>query len=102
MLQKSGSEKLKNITIRKHGAVFTLSFHLLLLNATEKHLQQGLWILIFIGNQFSQVDTLKDRLDEKHKELVKMQESNQDLKSRLQTVGREKDISQVRLHTASL
>lgn len=32
----------KNITIRKHGAVFTLSFHLLSLNATEKHLQQGL------------------------------------------------------------
>jgi hypothetical protein len=48
-----------------------------------------------------QVDSLKDRLDEKHKELVKMQESNQDLKSRLQTVVREKDISQVRKHTAS-
>lgn len=30
-----------------------------------------------------------------------MQESNQDLKSRLQTVVREKDISQVRLHMAS-
>ena len=45
-----------------------------------------------------QVDSLKDQLDEKHKELVKMQESNQDLKSRLQTVVREKDISQVRLH----
>uniref|UniRef100_A0A8W8HUH6 Uncharacterized protein n=1 Tax=Magallana gigas TaxID=29159 RepID=A0A8W8HUH6_MAGGI len=43
----------------------------------------------------TEVDTLKDRLDEKHKELVKMQESNQDLKSRLQTVGREKDISQL-------
>lgn len=48
-----------------------------------------------------QVDSLKDQLDEKHKELVKMQESNQDLKSRLQTVVREKDISQVRLHMAS-
>ncbi|XP_022319320.2 uncharacterized protein LOC111122066 isoform X4 [Crassostrea virginica] len=43
----------------------------------------------------SSVDSLKDQLDEKHKELVKMQESNQDLKSRLQTVVREKDISQV-------
>ncbi|XP_062614667.1 uncharacterized protein LOC134276428 isoform X3 [Saccostrea cucullata] len=42
----------------------------------------------------TEVDSLKDRLDEKHKELVKMQESNQDLKSRLQTVVREKDISQ--------
>ncbi|XP_056020280.1 uncharacterized protein LOC125668582 isoform X6 [Ostrea edulis] len=43
----------------------------------------------------TEVDSLKDRLDEKHKELVKMHESNQDLKSRLQTVVREKDISQV-------
>ncbi|XP_056020279.1 uncharacterized protein LOC125668582 isoform X5 [Ostrea edulis] len=42
----------------------------------------------------TEVDSLKDRLDEKHKELVKMHESNQDLKSRLQTVVREKDISQ--------
>lgn len=81
-----------------------MSFHLLSLSATWEHLLRSLRIIIqiFIGNQFSQVDTLKDRLDEKNKELVKMQESNQDLKSRLQTVGREKDISQVRLHTASL
>lgn len=79
--------------------MFTLSFHLLILNAIWEHGKSYAWL--FIGNQFTQVDSLKDQLDEKHKELVKMQESNQDLKSRLQTVVREKDISQVRLHMAS-
>lgn len=57
-------------------------------------------LCIIYWKSILQVDSLKDRLDEKHKELVKMHESNQDLKSRLQTVVREKDISQVRKHTA--
>ncbi|KAK3090806.1 hypothetical protein FSP39_014816 [Pinctada imbricata] len=43
----------------------------------------------------NEVDHLKEQLDSTQKELVKMHESNMDLKTRLQTAVREKDISQV-------
>ncbi|KAJ8318268.1 hypothetical protein KUTeg_003359 [Tegillarca granosa] len=42
----------------------------------------------------TEVDSLKDQLEQSQQELVKMHESNRDLKTKLQTVVREKDLAQ--------
>ncbi|XP_033738405.1 protein MLP1-like isoform X3 [Pecten maximus] len=42
----------------------------------------------------TEVDSLKEQLENTHKEMVKMHETNIDLKTRLQTIVREKDVSQ--------
>ena len=44
----------------------------------------------------SQVESLKERLEHTQQELAKSHDSNRDLKTKLQTVVREKDPSQVR------
>ncbi|XP_063446261.1 major antigen-like isoform X1 [Mytilus trossulus] len=42
----------------------------------------------------TEVDSLKDQLDHTHDEIVKLHETNMDLKNRLQTAVREKDVTQ--------
>ncbi|CAC5402199.1 Protein outspread,Myosin phosphatase Rho-interacting protein [Mytilus coruscus] len=42
----------------------------------------------------TEVDSLKDQLDHTHEEIVKLHETNMDLKNRLQTAVREKDVTQ--------
>lgn len=44
----------------------------------------------------SQVESLKERLEHTQQELAKSHDSNRDLKTKLQTVVREKDPAQVR------